>query len=72
MAFGGFVGGICAKTAVEKDGEVSVGRNGGGGGEIIDFARVAGNFAEQPAVGELSEGRVILGAKLDRQKKGQR
>jgi hypothetical protein len=46
---------------VEEDGEFAVGRECTSGGEIIDGARMAGNFAEELAVGELGDVRSGLG-----------
>src|SRR4030095_11593308 len=41
-------------SAVQKNDEAAIGRNCGSGGEIVDGARMAGHFAEQTSVGELS------------------
>lgn len=56
-----FAGGVGAVAAVEEDGEAPVGRDCGGGGEIVRGAWVAGNFAEKFCVGHLERS---LGAGL--------
>ena len=48
-----FTGSVGAVAAVKKNGEAAAGRDGGGGGEIVDGARVAGDFGEEFGVGEL-------------------
>ena len=50
-----FAGGVCAVAAVKEDRKFSVGRESDGRGEIVDLARMAGDFAEKLAVGESGE-----------------
>ena len=61
-----FSGGVGAKTAVKEDGIATIGRNGGGRGEIINAARIAGHFAEKLAVGHLRVAgwRCLLGSEI--------
>ena len=48
-----FAGGVGAIAAVKKEGEATIGGDDRGGGEIVDATRVAGDFGEEFAVGEL-------------------
>src|SRR5579859_5854119 len=48
-----FAGGVGAVAAVEEYGELVVGREDGGGGEIVDGTGMAGDFAEDAAVGQV-------------------
>jgi len=47
------LGSIGSIAAVEKDGEVSVGRDSSSSGEIINGPRIAGQFAEDFSIGNL-------------------
>jgi len=48
-------GSVGAEAAVEEHSVTRIGRDGGGRGEIIDAARIAGEFAKDFVVGNLRE-----------------
>jgi len=56
-----FAGGVGAVAAVKEYGEFRIGRDRGGGGEIVDGAGITGDFHENSAVGQVDG--LLLGTK---------
>ena len=36
---------------MQENGKAAIGRDSGGGREVVDLSRMAGNFAEEAAIG---------------------